>query len=403
MAALEDTDDVNPSPGTADTATDEDANPSVGADLIHVGGPTVSAQLNSSLQTFWQSRTLTDVTLVSRGRRFPVHGVVIAAYSNCLREQLLNLGPPVQGQRELTVDVQPGILEMILEFMYKGELNVPSTHVRDLKNAAHLLGISSLRDECQKALYENTSVTADNCLEMWSAAESLQDQQLLDRAKPVALANFSDIWHQNDFTQLSAQCIQEYLGHPDLQLSDRDETLAAALTWVEADEHARGQHLCDVLDVLPLQEMGWILNQALHKRVVTANPEAKRKIERAVQRRRTSASATRRPAAVPAPVSDTSARPAVESKRCLVIFGHQKGTNVGFCNFEDPSDEVIVVQLEHNYMMVTLGAFGSEFPKFSNGCVMDNKIYTGGIGPSRQELWHFNVENSSSSRLPRVR
>lgn len=99
-----------------------------------------------------------DLTLTSRGARYPTHRSVMAAVSLYFR-QLFGAeeggGEAGGGFSVCQLDcVAPDALDALLEFAYTATLTIPSSGMRDVLRGAQLLGIQCVADACRDILGE---------------------------------------------------------------------------------------------------------------------------------------------------------------------------------------------------------------------------------------------------------
>ena len=74
-----------------------------------------------------------------------------------------------------------------------------------------------------------------------------------------------------------------FLGSKDLKFRKPDETLAAALQWVQGDVDTRNAQLAEIMKALSLSRMDeWHLDQVLHTKLVQKCPEATKLIEEVI-------------------------------------------------------------------------------------------------------------------------
>lgn len=130
--------------------------------LIGIPFPEHSNELLSHLNDQRRAGLLCDLTLTSRGARYPTHRSVMAAVSLYFRQLF--------GSEEGGADrgggfsvcqldcVAPDALDALLEFAYTATLTIPSSGMRDVLQGAQLLGIQCVADACRDILGETAEV-----------------------------------------------------------------------------------------------------------------------------------------------------------------------------------------------------------------------------------------------------
>ncbi|CAN9513639.1 unnamed protein product [Ophioblennius macclurei] len=139
--------------------------------LIGIPFPEHSNELLSHLNNQRRTGLLCDLTLTSRGARYPTHRSVMAAVSLYFRG-LFGAeegggggggggdGGGGGGFSVCQLDcVEPDALDALLEFAYTATLTIPSSGMKDVLRGAQLLGIQCVADACRDILGENAPET----------------------------------------------------------------------------------------------------------------------------------------------------------------------------------------------------------------------------------------------------
>ncbi|KAL0985203.1 hypothetical protein UPYG_G00154050 [Umbra pygmaea] len=131
--------------------------------LIGIPFPEHSSELLSCLNAQRRAGLLCDLTLTSRGARYPTHRSVMAAVSLYFRQLFgAEEGGEVRGEAGgvggfsvCQLDcVAPEALDALLEFAYTATLTIRSSGMRDVLRGAQLLGIKCVADACRAILGE---------------------------------------------------------------------------------------------------------------------------------------------------------------------------------------------------------------------------------------------------------
>ncbi|CAL8359851.1 unnamed protein product [Arctogadus glacialis] len=140
--------------------------------LIGIPFPEHSNELLSRLNDQRRAGLLCDLTLTSRGERYPTHRSVMAAVSLYFRrlfgaEEGGGQGGDAGGGggggfSVCQLDcVAPDALDALLEFAYTATLTIRSSGMRDVLRAAQLLGIQCVADACRDILGEKEEVVEE--------------------------------------------------------------------------------------------------------------------------------------------------------------------------------------------------------------------------------------------------
>lgn len=130
--------------------------------LIGIPFPEHSNELLCHLNDQRRAGLLCDLTITSRGMRYPTHRSVMAAVSLYFRHLFgaeANVG---EGLSVCQLDcVAPDALDALLEFAYTATLTIPSSGMRDVLQGAQLLGIQCVADACRDILGETMTTTEE--------------------------------------------------------------------------------------------------------------------------------------------------------------------------------------------------------------------------------------------------
>ena len=100
------------------------------------------ASLTTTIEILWDEESFCDVTLFCGGQEIRAHKVVLSACSVIFKSLLKN--NTCQHPIIILHDISLSILEAILQFIYKGEVNIEQDQLNNLLQAASLLQIRGL-------------------------------------------------------------------------------------------------------------------------------------------------------------------------------------------------------------------------------------------------------------------
>ncbi|XP_051261420.1 zinc finger and BTB domain-containing protein 7B isoform X1 [Dicentrarchus labrax] len=137
--------------------------------LIGIPFPEHSNELLSHLNDQRRAGLLCDLTLTSRGARYPTHRSVMAAVSLYFRRLFGAEEGGGEGGGGFSVCqldcVAPDALDALLEFAYTATLTIPSSGMRDVLRGAQLLGIQCVADACRDILGETAEAEGETAEE----------------------------------------------------------------------------------------------------------------------------------------------------------------------------------------------------------------------------------------------
>ncbi|XP_028280432.1 zinc finger and BTB domain-containing protein 7B isoform X2 [Parambassis ranga] len=137
--------------------------------LIGIPFPEHSNELLSRLNDQRRTGLLCDLTLTSRGARYPTHRSVMAAVSLYFRRLFGAEEGGGEGGGGFSVCqldcVAPDALDALLDFAYTATLTIPSSGMRDVLRGAQLLGIQCVADACRDILGETAEAEGETAEE----------------------------------------------------------------------------------------------------------------------------------------------------------------------------------------------------------------------------------------------
>ncbi|XP_026173007.1 zinc finger and BTB domain-containing protein 7B isoform X2 [Mastacembelus armatus] len=155
--------------------------------LIGIPFPEHSNELLSHLNNQRRTGLLCDLTLTSRGARYPTHRSVMAAVSLYFRRLFGTEEGGGEGGGGFSVCqldcVAPDALDALLEFAYTATLTIPSSGMRDVLRGAQLLGIQCVADACRDILGETAEAEGETAEQQ--GAQYLATEKMVERESGV--------------------------------------------------------------------------------------------------------------------------------------------------------------------------------------------------------------------------
>ena len=114
-------------------------------------------RLLSKMSEMRDSRSLTDITLKVCEKSFDAHRVVLAASSEYFSAMFIG-GMQEGSQKEIELkddSLTPAALQIILDFVYKSEINITEENVFEVLGAADHLQMTSVIEMCSEFISES--------------------------------------------------------------------------------------------------------------------------------------------------------------------------------------------------------------------------------------------------------
>ncbi|XP_054692061.1 kelch-like protein 30 isoform X4 [Grus americana] len=202
------------------------------------------------LQQLRANPKLSDVTLVAGGREFSCHRGVLALCSHYFHAMFSgDFAESIAARVELK-EVDPGALEMLLDFAYTGKVTINQGNVEGLMRTSSQLHFPTIQKVCSRYLRQQMDAT--NCLGICEFGESHGCPEVSSKAWSFLQENFEAVSQQEEFLQLSKERLTIYLSNDQLQVQEEQSLAEAVLRWVRHDPGSRAQFLPELLELAHL-------------------------------------------------------------------------------------------------------------------------------------------------------
>ncbi len=116
--------------------------------------------LGDDLKEAFVNSAFSDVTFVCKDRQFPCHKVILAARSDVLAAMFSHNDTTESRTNKVTVDdIEPEVLEQLLQFIYTDRCDALDVHSPCLLAAADKYNIPRLKAICEESLCHNVDVS----------------------------------------------------------------------------------------------------------------------------------------------------------------------------------------------------------------------------------------------------
>lgn len=181
----------------------------------------------------------------------PCHKVVVATIDHFMEERLEDVG---QNCRITVNDVKLSVLKMIINYTYTSRLEVCEENASEALMVACKMQHQSAIRKCSDFIKKK--LNAHNCLGVMRAARDPSCEYLQKAATKFALKNFPEVIRCEEFSELAADELLDYLGDDNLNLRSEEEAFHALLKWLEYDLCVREPFLPDVIRAVRLPYVG---------------------------------------------------------------------------------------------------------------------------------------------------
>ncbi|XP_063795446.1 actin-binding protein IPP isoform X2 [Pseudophryne corroboree] len=187
-----------------------------------------------------------DLHIHIRQTVFGVHKLVLAASSPYFAALLSGWMKESSENVVHIQDVEPGIFQLLLDFIYSGSVNISTENVQELMTAADMLQLNHVVELCCDFLKEQ--IEPANCIGFFQFSEQLTCQPLLEFTESYIHGHFPEVQMGDEFPTLTKDQLIRILRSEELCIEDEHQVFSAAMTWLQKDTSTRKRHVVEVLE-----------------------------------------------------------------------------------------------------------------------------------------------------------
>ncbi len=202
------------------------------------------------------------------GEEFEMHASVVTCGSEYFRA-ILEHAMAESGLRAFEMhEVQPRVLERVVEWLYSGEVGEISGVAEGLAllEGSRFLGVERLETQCIEWLCAH--VDASNCVAVWAEATRLGCGAVSERAMFVVGRRLASVAGEAEFLELSRESLLDLVRSDGLAARTERAVYEAVMAWVRHDAGSRSGSLGEVLSAVRMA----LLPPAYLARTVIADP-----------------------------------------------------------------------------------------------------------------------------------
>ncbi|GFN88052.1 kelch-like 40 [Plakobranchus ocellatus] len=189
-----------------------------------------ASHMMKTLARYRDNSAFSDVTVVVGTREFHCHRVILAATSEFFRLALVSRGMKKDLERKITLKaIDEDAFSNILTYVYCGEIDITEQKLFSVWQAAHMLQIKFIIEECQQ-FFRNT-LCFENCLDYFCGVAQLDEQSHLYASDFIA-DNFVHVRHLESFSRLELKLV---MSSKKLNIAHEDDLIEFLLKWAEDD------------------------------------------------------------------------------------------------------------------------------------------------------------------------
>ncbi|XP_033494554.2 kelch-like protein 40b [Epinephelus lanceolatus] len=235
--------------------------------------------LQDGLFDLLENEKLVDCVLKIKDKEFPCHRLVLCACSSYFRSIFLSDMEESKKREIVLEDVEPGVMGLVLKYLYTSKINVTEQNVQDIFAVANLYQIPSIFTVCVSFLQKRLSLS--NCLAIFRLGLMLDCPRLAISARNFACERFQLISRDEEFLQLLPSELAAILANDNLNVETEEMVFEALMKWVSQDTQSREKDLPGLLDCVRLRLVSedYLKEKVEKHKLIAFNPELQEKLQ----------------------------------------------------------------------------------------------------------------------------
>lgn len=235
--------------------------------------------LQDGLFDLLENDKLVDCVLKIKDKEFPCHRLVLCACSSYFRSIFLSDLEESKKREIVLEDVEPGVMGLVLKYLYTSKINVTEQNVQDIFAVANVYQIPSIFTVCVSFLQKRLSLS--NCLAIFRLGLMLDCPRLAVAARNYACERFQLISRDEEFLQLLPSELAAILANDSLNVETEETVFEALMNWVSRDTESREKELPGLLDCVRLRLVTeeYLKEKVEKHKLISFNPELQQKLQ----------------------------------------------------------------------------------------------------------------------------
>ncbi|KAM9322697.1 kelch-like protein 40a [Pholidichthys leucotaenia] len=201
--------------------------------------------LQDGLCDLLENDRFVDCVLKVKDKEFPCHRLVLAASSPFFKAMFLSKLEESKKREIVLKDVEPGVMGMILRYLYTSDIDLTEQNVQDIFMVANMYQIPSIFSVCVSYLQEK--LVLGNCLAIFRLGLLLDCPRLALAAREFICERFPVVVRDQDFLQLGPSELGIIITSDALNVEREEQVFESLMDWASYDEKNRAKDLPELL------------------------------------------------------------------------------------------------------------------------------------------------------------
>ena len=205
--------------------------------------------------------------------------MVVSACSPVLQAMMTTEMVEATKQQVTLHNIPSVVMELLMEYMYKGETNIPPELLLPATEACDYLQLLELRERCLRQA--PSAIKPNNAISWHKLADNLNINELKTKCSELLSSLLADVSKGSEFLELSFTEVSSCISGAQETGADSDDLLEATMNWVDHKQKYRQGHILDMLEKLDLTQcsvecLDMVMDN--QKELLNSKPDALRKL-----------------------------------------------------------------------------------------------------------------------------
>ncbi|XP_047464383.1 kelch-like protein 10 [Mugil cephalus] len=200
-----------------------------------------SCKLRSAINELRLEGRFCDAVIKVQDVEFQIHKIILCNCTPYFRALFTRWSDPNQKVFNMSPDMTPDIMQLIIEFAYTGSVSVTKDNVQALMVAADQLNVMGVVQTCCDFLAGH--ICPENCVGLWQFTNVCSSTELHSKAFRYIIDHFVEVIYCKEFLQLSVHELTDVLARDDLNVKTESTVYEAVVRWIQHVPEERGLHM----------------------------------------------------------------------------------------------------------------------------------------------------------------
>ena len=187
-------------------------------------------------------------------------------------------------KHEVTLNnILPEVIELLIEYMYKGKVQIPNKYLLPALEACDYLELLELKARC--VIQAPNALNPCNVISWYKLADSLNTDELRTKCSEIIFTSFGDVSKGKEFLELNIDEVSSFISDAQEADCDSDDLLEATTSWVASKPDTRRDHIVDMFEKIDLTRCSTECidtEMDKHKELLCTKPAALGKLDKSL-------------------------------------------------------------------------------------------------------------------------